>query len=429
VNLSGGQADQLVMLMLVLGLLAVAVLVFRADARVALTCWVVTIGFVPVYFAVPLGISWMPATLVGSLVLLTTVPWGERRLGIPDALVVAFFVALIIPVLVPGSWTRTSVIVAITQWGLAFLLGRLLLGGRLGARWVYGMVAVVMTAVAGLALVEFGLQWNPFVGTGLPWGATPELRELQIRGGIMRAEGAFGHSIALGCSLALAIPLALGSALRPAVRNVMVLVLLLGAVVSFSRLGMVSGVLGLVLSVLAGSAVALRVRISAMVATAVAAVLVLPLVLGVFGAASEESSVSANYRLDLLSLVPSMEYLGFSEDARLNAVGRMTFRGYQSIDSAMILLGLTYGWIALGIAACLLGLAVASVLLRRAAPPTIAVVAQIPALLSVALITQYAMLFWFVAGLAVAAQVREPAPSAPSAGAQPRPTSMTGSSA
>jgi hypothetical protein len=404
VNLSGGQADQLVMLMLALGLVVVGWLVFRGDAKLAFLCWMLTIGFVPVYFAVPVVIFWMPATLVGALLLLATYPWGERRLGIADALVGAFFVACLIPMLVPGAWTRASVVVAITQWGLAFLLGRLLPDGRFDARWIYGVVGLVMTGVAGLALVEFLFQWNPFVTMQVPWNGSRVWRELQIRGGVTRAEGAFGHSIALGCSLALAIPLTLGSRLRAPARNAMVLVLLLGSVVTFSRVGMIASVLGLLLSVLAGMTVALRVRVSAMIATSLVAVLVLPPLLGVFAEASEESSASAGYRLDLVSLLPAIEYLGLSEAARLNDLGRLTFRGYFSIDSALILLGLTYGWFALGIAACLLGLAVAAVLLRRAEPPTIAVVAQIPALMTVALITQYAMLFWFVAGLAVAAQ-------------------------
>jgi hypothetical protein len=48
----------------------------------------------------------------------------------------------------------------------------------------------------------------------------------------------------------------------------------------------------------------------------------------------------------------------------------------------------------------------------RATAPTVAVVAQIPALATVALITQYSTLLWFVAGLAVFSQSRAAEPAA-----------------
>ena len=44
------------------------------------------------------------------------------------------------------------------------------------------------------------------------------------------------------------------------------------------------------------------------------------------------------------------------------------------------------------------------VLARQATAPTIAVVAQIPAFVTVALITQYAVMVWFMIGLALSAQ-------------------------
>lgn len=402
-SLNGAQADQLALMLLGLALAVAALVAFRLSTKLAFVCWVLTIAFVPVYFGIPFIVVWVPATLAGGLVLLSSYPWGEQHIGVLDGLVAAFFATCLVPVLVPGAWTRTSVFVALTQWALAFTLGRVL-PARLDVRWMYGAVAVVMAAAGALALVEFLTHWNPFVSMYVPWNSSPVWRGLQVRGGIVRAEGAFGHSIALGCSLALAVPLTFGARFSRAARNSILLLLLLGSVVTFSRVGMIGAVVGLVLSIVAGAGIPLRTRVSALIATAVAAIVVLPMVLDTFAAASEESTVSASYRLDLLTLVPKMQFFGFSDAARFNAEGELTFAGFQSIDSALILLGLTYGWFALILALVLLCMAIGALVMRRAEPPTIAIVASIPALMTVALITQYAMMFWFVAGLAVAAQ-------------------------
>jgi hypothetical protein len=129
-----------------------------------------------------------------------------------------------------------------------------------------------------------------------------------------------------------------------------------------------------------------------------------PFVSRVFLAAGDEATNSAAYRGDLVSLVGDIDVLGFSSAFSRSANGEVSFQAFNSIDSALILHGLIYGWASLAVALVLLAGAVVAVILRRAAAPTIAVAAQIPALLVVALITQYATMFWFVAGFAVYAQ-------------------------
>jgi hypothetical protein len=129
-----------------------------------------------------------------------------------------------------------------------------------------------------------------------------------------------------------------------------------------------------------------------------------PLLSQVFLAAGDEAANSAAYRGNLVSLVGDIGVLGFSSAFSRAPDGEVSFGAFNSIDSALILHGLTYGWASLAVALVLLAVAVVAVLLRRAAAPTIAVAAQIPALVAVALITQYATMFWFVAGFAVYAQ-------------------------
>ncbi|WNB85071.1 hypothetical protein [Cellulomonas sp. ATA003] len=80
-----------------------------------------------------------------------------------------------------------------------------------------------------------------------------------------------------------------------------------------------------------------------------------------------------------------------------------------------MLFALNYGWLPLAIVCALLVGAIVLTVTRRATAPTIALAAQVPAVMTVALITQYGMFLWFVAGLAVVSQIQRRAALAPSA--------------
>jgi hypothetical protein len=138
----------------------------------------------------------------------------------------------------------------------------------------------------------------------------------------------------------------------------------------------------------------------------------------VFAAAGSEATDSAAYRGDLLALVGTMRPLGLSEAFHRSPTGVVSFGRFHSIDSALILQGLTYGWLSLVLVLVLLAAAAFAVVTGRASAPTIAIAAQIPAFATVALITQYSTMVWFVAGLAVFAEARRR--SRPSAEAVPQ---------
>ena len=70
--------------------------------------------------------------------------------------------------------------------------------------------------------------------------------------------------------------------------------------------------------------------------------------------------------------------------------------------SAVIYAGLTYGWLFMLTLVLLYAAAVIG-MLRHPQPAVVALVAQLPSVLTVAFITQYSAFFWFVAGLAVSA--------------------------
>ena len=127
----------------------------------------------------------------------------------------------------------------------------------------------------------------------------------------------------------------------------------------------------------------------------------LPFVSQVFADAGTEAANSSDYRGQLLGLVGAMTWIGTSNASVVTAGGDSLYAGFNSVDSAVLLLGLTYGIVALICALVLFGAGVLAMLRRRGGPAVIAVVAQVPVLLTVALITQYAALFWFVVGLAV----------------------------
>jgi hypothetical protein len=316
----------------------------------------------------------------------------------------------VLPLLV-GRASVTSVLVVALQWLGAYLLGRTI-ANRAGYEWCLRVIAVVFTVVAVLAVVEYLSGWNPFLlvpGSGARFDTWADI---QVRGGVSRSEGAFGHSIALGAALSMAVPMTLGSSFRLWARVLMVIVMVGGVVVTFSRIGLVTTALGIVLSIVSlREEMTTRLRVLLAGSVAVVGAGVLPLVTRVFSSAGDEATKSAAYRGDLLSLVDDMRALGFSSAFYRSPTGEVYFGSFRSIDSALILQGLTYGWVSLLFALLLLAAGALAVVTRRASAPTIALVAQIPAFATVALITQYSTMVWFVGGLAVFAHAaRRPSP-------------------
>ena len=100
-----------------------------------------------------------------------------------------------------------------------------------------------------------------------------------------------------------------------------------------------------------------------------------------------------------------MNRVGVADSATKDSTGQVYFGNFRSIDSQLILTGLSSGLIALALIVVALIAGIVLVVSRRATAPTIAVVAQIPALATVALITQYSVFVWFAIGLAASTQL------------------------
>lgn len=412
-DLTAASADRYALALLVGGLGLLGALLLRRRPTWAVGCYLLVLCFVPVWAGVQVKAYLEPQTLAALVVLAVVLTSGGRlggRVTAVDGVVAAFFLVSLVPVVTGGATVSTVFTIAV-QWLGAYLVGRLICH-RVGYAWLLRCIAVVFTVVAVLAVVEYLTGENFFLD--IP-GAAAQFAEwgtLQGRGDVLRAEGAFGHSIALGAALAMAVPLTLAADLRPVLRVSMVTVMLAGVAVTFSRIGLITAALGILLSlVVLREEMSARLRIALAGVATLAAAFLLPVVRQAFAAAGDEAADSAAYRGDLLSLAGEMRVLGLSGSFNRSPTGRATFGEFRSIDSALMLQGLTYGWLSLVLALVLLAVGAVAVLGGRASGPGIAVVAQIPALATVALITQYSAMIWFVAGLAVYAATRpRPAP-------------------
>lgn len=410
--MSSGLVDRLALVVLAVPVLILAVMACARRPRVIFIGWVVVLAFTPVWVGVSIS-SYYPLSSIASIAAAVfLLRPGRLRWNNGDWLLAAAAIACLLPLALGGS-NQNATFQLLTIWLPGAVLGRVVVG-VLPLRWVYSVIAVAFSIVGALAVAEFVFHWNPFIHFPVSSASLYETwGTLQKRGGIVRAEGAFGHSIAMGSSLALAIPLTLASNFRPWIRMAMVGVMMAGAMVSFSRVSILSAVLAVVLSaVVLRDTLPFRWRAFMLAGVVAGAAAAAPFVLGVFTAAGSESTNSAAYRGNLLSLVPDMATVGFSPMGSVSPVGRLYFGRFRSIDSALILTGLTYGQIALIVFTVALLIGVVLVALRRANPATVAVVAQIPAVATVALITQYATFLWFVVGLSVASVAAAGSPRA-----------------
>ena len=222
----------------------------------------------------------------------------------------------------------------------------------------------------------------------------------QDRGGIVRAEWAFGHSIALGCTLSMAVPLAWIAPTTTRVKTFQIVALALGTVASFSRAGLITLAVATALTALLYPRGTKGSRLLLLGIAGLGAVYVVPKVQEVFAREGQLADISANYRLDLNSLLPFMNPFGLADGYFEPTRGTFYFHGFKSIDSTFILLGVSFGYIVLATVAVAAVSLVFKVLRRRGSPADVALVSVLPALFTVALITQFGSIVWFMVGMA-----------------------------
>jgi hypothetical protein len=388
------------------GVLAVLLVVaLRRYPTIGFCLWALTLCFVPIWVGAG-GAVFLPGLVLLSA--LAVVAWaGSPGLSVSAVDVVVLTIAILYCVaFLLGLGRISDGLTLFAYWILAYMMGRLA-PARISVSVLYRILVIVFAAVAVLAFVEYISGENLFVRLFTASNTQFKLwGEIQPRGGMLRVEGAFGHSIALGACLALAVPLVLAAKFPLRIRMLVVAGLLGAVALTFSRIGMMAAVTSLVLTVVfLPSGLTLRNRLAFLALLAAVAAAAFPFLAGTFVEAGGEAAGSAAYRADLLALVPQMRLLGVAEVFQVLPDGTAYFGNFRSIDSALILLGLSYGLIPLVAVAGLLVAATVLMLRGKATPPTIALVAQLPSLATVALITQYSFFLWFICGLAVSTQI------------------------
>jgi hypothetical protein len=379
-------------------LLAAAVAVLARCPRFAFVVWITTFCFVPFWAGSSSPFYLPPTSLVALLILLGSAVAGPLRLTVVDLYVAGFVVLTVVPITVnlarPGDVANV-----LTQWFLSFAAARVLLP-RIPRGFALGTIALIFGIVGALAVVEFFTAWNPYYSWAvdnsqyLAWGHS------QDRGGLVRSEWAFGHAIALSNCLALALPCALACKLPVRLRYVLAIAMLAGAVVSFSRGGILSTVLALLIVVTCMEAIPLsrRGRVLLVGGLGLGGLAVAGGIAQVFRDAGAEAAESLTYRARLTDLVPSMNPFGLAEGYSEPAPGLYFFGGFKSIDSTFVLLGLSFGYVAAVIALATCVWLYFRLFTGRATVATAAICAVVPGLFTVALITQFGSLFWLFVG-------------------------------
>lgn len=382
----------------------IAILLLRRP-RAAFAVWLGVVCFVPEWFQPPLPIGIQPGVLLGLFLIPALLSRRGQGFVATDIVVLGFFV-LVIGAKVQGSTGKATMLQLLATWGTAYVFGRFLARGVRPPDMSRVMLPI-FSVVSVLALIEVAAHWNPFVGLSFPSADYAVWSPIQMRGGVPRAEGAFGHSIALGASLGLSVPFILNGPFRPLVRVVGLLLVCLAAAATLSRTGMLTVLLGAALSVFyLDDRAGRRTRLLLVAGLTILAVVLLPRLSATFTEAGTEATSSATYRSGLLDLLPTMHPLGRADGFAIDPSGRPTYSGLQSIDNAVVDTALSVGWLPVLLLLAPLAAAVVTVLRRRGNPAMVAVIAQLPALFTVALITQYAVLFWVVVGVAASGHTR-----------------------
>lgn len=382
-----------------------AALVLRTAPRLTFVIWVVVLFFVPVWVGASAGYFFSAITAVTLLCLASGSLRGMRWTTIDS--IVILFALLITGSFLLGGVELGHLLVAVVSWMLPYAWGRIVLG-RVSMDVVTSTIATATVIAAILGLIEFASGINIFVLVHFNNNAYALWAPLQARGGFLRVEGAFGHSIALGAALSIGSVFTLAARWRLAVR-IIALAIIGGAIVTtLSRIGLVGFILGLLLSIaFLGRVLAPRVRALIAGLAIAGTIAVVPFITDVFAEAGAEAQNSALYRLDLLSLLSKMSPVGLSPGYNVLPNGQVYIGNFQSIDSELLLLGLQFGYIPLALIVITFVAAIVLLFRTRANVALVALVAQIPTLATVALITQLPYLLWFVAGLAVSFYILE----------------------
>lgn len=393
-----------------------AVAIFSRRPKAGFVIWLLTVAFIPCWVGINAG-SFVPATLAGSAIGLTSLLVGTKwRPGKADLSVVILLVVAALGVYFgssSGGSSMSGLVSMLMLWLPGYLVGRFVCE-RAGISFVKTAVAVTFTAVGALALIEQFFSWHPFVGATGESTLAKIWAPIQARGGVERSEWAFGHSIALGGSLALAIPFLLTSSLKTRNKLICLALILGGVAATLSRGAMLAAGLTLLLTLVTTGNLKRAHKAMLFVASGVLGVFVFSEFTEVSENAGSEVTDSSSYRVSMLvRLLPTLEPFGRSTSFLSGLNGQVQYGQYRSIDNAFLALGLGFGWIAMIVAILPFIVMAVRFLRRKASFAEVALLGQLPVITTVAMITQYQVVVWMVAGLAATLAATKPSVPAP----------------
>ncbi|WP_342659740.1 hypothetical protein Rruber_03704 [Rhodococcus ruber] len=377
--------------------LGVLVLAYRKP-ELALILWVLTVVFVPSWTSVYVGGIGLPPAALGVPILLgigLSRVFGHEPVRINRMDIAIGLATLMVLFLSFTDELRGIVFVRdlLVLWVLGYLLGR-----NVTVKVTQAYV-IMMAAVAAWGVVEFffGIhlfaEWMP--------SSNHTLNLIQERAGVSRSEVSFGHGIAYGAALAMAIPFA-----HQFRKNVVLVQALLaaGILVSLSRGPMLALALTLILTawVFSSSGKArLRYTVLAIAVGGAVYTVMSGLYSGVY---SGEVAGSGNARLDQYALVRDSLHWMSSALTFAGQEASPLVNGVQLIDSTPLRFAVNFGIITAVLFLVPVLVAGVRCLKRTAGPASVALAGQIPVLLVTSPITQWQVLLFFMMG-AVAAEV------------------------
>lgn len=350
---------------------------------------------VPIWISIHLFATVPFHCIIAVMAIVATISRTRPKITTFDVYFLISWIISVAAVFFGGSSAGLSAAILL-RWGIHYFAARVLVSAT-GVRFVVDVIAILFGVVGVLATLELLLAWHPYAQWS--FGSISEFeiwRTVLTREGRDRSTWAFGHSIALGGSLALAIPFILRSSYSAFVRGVLLVSVLAGIVSTASRSAELAAVLTIVICAL--YVVKIRILRTGILAVGTVAMLVVSLAVGdrlqawARGNSAEEQS-SYEYRREMYAnYLPTVKWLGKSPIYNPTKI---------SIDSAFLDMGLGFGWVLLIIAVIPLALSVFRVITGSASFAEIAIVGQIPLFATVALINQYASIVFIVAGIAV----------------------------
>lgn len=384
---------------------------WAARARPGLLALPLGAGFViPYWLGVSDGFVFVPAILLLFLLVATAIfDLRAVRSSVVTWLVVGLWLSCTAGLLL-GHARRTDWLDVTLAWTGSYLVG-LFLSRRVSAERVATFASRMGLLLATWAVLEFVLRFHPFVHLTQFGGPSSVWAPIQYRAGVARSEAAFGHSVALGDTLAITIPFILSRRCSGARRTISVGIVLLGIGATLSRASLLTALAAISMSLLRGHIPGLttRGRRAATTLVVLSAVALLPVYASLLSGASSDFGESTSYRADYTSILHYLRLVGPAADRVEVAPGNFGYASalypggiVRSVDNTVLLVGLEFGVIAMAVAV-LLVIWVAFKGLREGSAAWVAVASQTFAVLTVAMITQYTYAYWICLGYAVGA--------------------------